>query len=409
MSAEEPVRTLDDLVLDRDTVERVKAWLDRPRGILVLWHPLGCGVSTMLRAMERQVSDRVAFLWELPEVVGSTRTVLGQRKVLVLDGIDHHFGTDPNATKKFLQCLETRAVPIILAGGHRRVTKAKVTRALASDDTVIQVPPLSDEAVVKALGPLTRDPLALFERCSRDFRHAYACASGGIDDERAIKDMLPDGLPALEYLLRHANAAHMPDMPFGHVCRIVCGDINMLTDGLFENYVHAVDDPEASNVILDLLQHCDTMHARVYTDPSSEYPEMAACLAGVRTCVSTRARRRHRDIKTFGSTWANTNHMFAKRHHLRALSLAGAGRSCPRPLLDLHMMRRMLLSDLPSQAPRMHALLDRSDTALWHLFSQVWKSGRQGPSYTKAALVDAARPSSRRGTKRPSSMARNCT
>lgn len=394
-----PQVSLEGLVLDRETVARVKAWLDQPAGIAVVWHPMGCGVTTMLRLLERQVADRVAFLWEIPNTMGSKHTVLGQRKILVLDGIDHFFGTDPNATKKFLECLEARAVPILLAGGHRRVTKAKVGRAMSSQDVVIQVPALSDEAVVRVLGPFTSDPLGLFARCSRDFRHAYACATSGIAEEHSIKDMLPDGLPALEYLLRHPDC-QLPEMPYEHVCRIVDGDVNMLVDGVFENYVHA---PGARlDAVLDLLGSGDIMHARVYIDPSTEYPEIAALLAGTRSFVATKGTAR-KAIKTFGSTWANTNHMFAKRHHLRALSLAGH-RDSPRPFMDLHMMRRMLLSDVPGQAPRMHAMLGDNDTALWHLFSQVWKSARrQGPSYTKAALVDAARPSSRRGTKRPSS------
>lgn len=404
---------LQDVVLDREVVDRVQTWLSSPRGVLVLWHPLGCGVSTMLRALETHVDAHTAFIWELPRdiatVAGSRHTVLGQRKVLVLDGIDHFFGTDPNVTKRFLGCLDDRPLPILLAGGHRRVTKAKVSRALRPTDTQITVPPLTPEAVSRVLGPLVADPVALFDQCSRDFRHAYEWAVGRGGH---IKDTVPDGLPALEYLLRHDSASHIPSMDFSGVVRMVDGDAAMLLDGAFENYVHAIDgDLTGACDILDLMGRCDVMHARVYVDPSSEYPELSTCLAGVHMHIPHGSRRRGsrltKPITTFGSVWANTNHMFAKKHHLRALSLAGKGLECPRPPLDMQCMRRMLLADVPRQAPRMHSLLGQEDTPLWHLFSQVWKSGRSGPSYTKAALVDAARPLSRRGTKRSSSSARS--
>jgi hypothetical protein len=411
--------TLDTLVIEREVVDRTLSWVRCPpaKGILVLWHPLGCGVSTMLRLIEHNVQDSTAFVWDVPTRGaggGSRHTVLGQTKIVVVDDVDHYFGTDQNHTKKLLSCLEKRPLPIVVAGGHRRVTRAKVTKLLrrSTDDVVIEVPPPSLEAIDRVLRPLgVVDPQGVLERCGGDFRHAYEWTVNG--QQGHTKDVVLDGLPALEYLLRHPDASSIPEMPYRDVSRMVDGDASMLVDGTFENYLHArglgghSSDPlDAAASVLDILEQCDVMHSRVYLDPSTEWPEVAACLAAVRFIVTPGTTAPGaKSIKTFGSVWANTNHMYARKNYVRRLGVAGGSR--PRDLEELQHMRHMLLADMSGQAPRMLRLLGDDDTALWHMVSQVWKSSRSGQRCTKAALVAAARPSTRRASKRPLSPDRN--
>jgi hypothetical protein len=115
----------DRLVLAESDVAAVVAWIEgcRQGDVLVMTSDgPGIGVSTMLSTIERETPS-IAYV-DAPDG-DSQRTVLGQKKILVIDPLDEYM-TEQSKQKRVTRYLETRPLPIIVTGIRRRVSKAKV-------------------------------------------------------------------------------------------------------------------------------------------------------------------------------------------------------------------------------------------------------------------------------------------
>jgi hypothetical protein len=212
------------------------------------------------------------------------------------------------------------------------------------------------------------NPEALWNASGGDFRHcleAWSMSQIGDDDASFLRDSIPDGIEALTTLLS------APTQSYPDAVRMADGDINLLVDGIFENYLDGIESVEDSSDILDVLQGCDAMQCHVYHDPSSEFPEMGGLLAGVEflPCRVTKRITKH------GTIWANENHRYTKAKLIRYLGIRGIDYTTAASI------RGMVCRDQHRQAPRLAAAY--GDQVVWNA-TRLWMKSAAGASYTKS-------------------------
>lgn len=367
----------DRLVIAESDVATVADWVIgcRKGDVLVITGDgPGIGVSTMLSTIEHETPS-IAYVTDAPDS-DSVRTVLGQKKILIIDPLDEYMA-EQSKQKRVTRYLDTRPLPIIVTGIRRRVSKAKVddiSRTVAKRRGVttvhISTPP-RDRAIdaLKRCG--VEDAGALWDASGGDFRHcleAWSMSQVGNHDASAtpfVRDMIPDGLDALTTLLS------APSQSYPDAVRMADGDISLLVDGIFENYLSGIESVHASSDILQILQMCDTMQCHVYHDPSSEFPEIGGLLAGVEflpCCVATR-------LTKHGTIWANENHRYTKAKLIRYLGIRGIDYTTAAAI------RGMVCHDQRAHAPRFADAY--GDQVVWNA-TRLWMKTAAGAGYTKS-------------------------
>lgn len=366
----------DRLVTAERDVAKVADWVQgcRKGDVLVITSDgPGIGVSTMLATIERDTPS-IAYVDDTLDG-DSVRTVLGQKKILVIDPLDE-FMAEQSKQKRVTRYLDTRPLPIIVTGIRRRVSKAKVddmSRTVAKRRGVTKIhieTPSRDRALDALRHYGVENPEAIWDASGGDFRHcieAWSMAKIGPApaDDLFVRESIPDGIQALATLLSE------PSQSYPDAVRMADGDINLIVDGIFENYLDGIDSVDASSDILEILQACDAMQYHVYHDPSSEFPEMGGVLAGVEflPCCVTKTITKH------GTIWANENHRYTKAKLIRHLQMRGID------FTTAAAIRGMVCQDQYTQAPRLANAYGHE--TVWNA-TRLWMKSAVGASYTKA-------------------------
>ena len=318
----------DDLLILKQDVDVVLRWMETcQRGdvLVITQESPGCGVSTMLRSLERSLSSEIVFHIDSP-IGHGLRTVLGQKKIIMIDPLDEYL-LDQAKNQRISSLFDTRPLPIIIAGIHRRVSRAKIddsfstVRARAGVTRLhINAPTLERASTFLKKTGMSKDSIeSVWKESCGDFRHCLASNSmPDMPDSRVatqfVRESIPDGLQALRVLL------DTPSQTYPESVRMVDGDINLLIDGVFENYTDGIGNLEAAGGILDVLTTADALQAYVYHDPSSEFPEISGALAGIQwlPCVV-----KGNSITKHGTVWAKENHKHTKTKLYRQITSRG--------------------------------------------------------------------------------------
>jgi hypothetical protein len=355
--------SLDTLLLDPDFIENVVSWIKTAHEGVLLIHQsqVGAGVTTMLDLLEEQIQT-VSFLHTLD--IGSGKiNVIGQRKILVLDPFDCDI-VDATRMKKIQTIIDGRLAPIIIAGFHRRGTLAKLSTILKkSIVTDIRVPKIDDTRAVEYLQTLGHpDATTAWKRSGGDLRSCIESLSIG-----DVRERLPDGVDALRTLLS------TPDRPFSDMCRVAEGDSTIMIDGMFENYIHAVDNDDLVSVsnALEIIEKCDGLQTLMYRYPNIEvHDQIAALVAGVSSTCNVNSTK---PIEKYGTVWARRNHAIVKAGVQKSVSMEG-----------LHPDTIPFIRDMLFRGGdrAVQTLQDIHPDTLWKI-TTLWPRGQKKALYTK--------------------------
>ena len=362
------------LLISQEHVHAVQTWLDTcARGdvLIITSDTPGCGVTTMLRSLDAARDDICMYVGE--PVGSGQRTVLGQKKIIVIDPLDEYVA-DQTRQKHVSSIMTTRPLPLIITGIRRRVSRAKIDDAFETvvkrqGVTRLHIPTPETSRAVSMLTALgVRDAARAWDASQGDFRHCLVSNMGGEDDDPSMhmKATCPDGLEALTCLLSE------PTHSFPEAVRMADGDVNLLIDGVFENYLDGTDDDfETMTDVLDALTTVDTMQAYVYHDPSSEFPEIAGILGGIEF-LPCHVRS---IIKKHGTVWAKENHKYTKAKLMRYIKSQGVDPE------TAAWIRGMVCRDAPRTTPRLAEAY--GSQTVWNA-TRLWMKSASRASYTKA-------------------------
>jgi hypothetical protein len=365
------------LVIPKDRVDTIADWVHActPGDVLVITSEVpGCGVTTMLETLER--GDHITYIRDPTQCGYGTKTVLGEKKILLIDPFDEYI-IDQTKQKRVMEQLDERTLPIIVAGIRRRVSKAKIDDAFGTIakrkrvTTVHIEKPDRDTAIniLKSLGIV--NPGAIWDESGGDFRHCIESSSmPQTEDASFVRECIPDGIEALTRLLSRSDSRAYKD-----TVRMTDGDINLLIDGVFENYTSGIDSLDTASDVLDILERCDVMQNYIYHDPSSEYQEISGLLAGVQylPCCVTKHITKH------GTIWAKENHKYTKAKLVRYLKSRGL---C---MDDASCIREMVCQDPGTQTPRLTDAY--GSKAVWNA-TRLWMKRASAAGYTKKRHED---------------------
>lgn len=367
------IPAVSDLLIAPESVQAVQSWLDecRPGHVLVITSASpGCGVTTMLASLDRARSD-VAMYRDEPLGSGWF-TVLHQKKIQVIDPLDEYMA-DQSKQKHVTSIIEQRRVPIIIMGIRRRVSRAKIDDAFGTISkrkgvTRLHIPAPETDRAVSILGRLgIENAKGVWDACRGDFRHCLASTQmpDSTDPARFVKTTFPDGLEALTCLLGP------PQHTYPDAVRMTDGDVNLLIDGVFENYTDGVASIEDAGSVLDALEAVDSMQEYIYHDPSSEFPELSGILAGIEFLPV----HVQRDITKHGTVWAKENHKYTKAKLYRGITARGIHPE------TIAWIREFVCHHPATQAPRLAEAYGAS--TIWNA-SRLWMKTASRASYTKA-------------------------
>jgi len=326
----------------------------------------------MLRSIDASRNDICMYRGE--PIGSGVQTVLGQKKIIVIDPLDEYIA-DQTRQKHVSSIMTGRPVPLIITGIRRRVSRAKIDDAFETvvkrqGVTRLHIPtPEASKAVALLTSLGVRDAERVWYASRCDFRH---CLVSNISSDDAdtdvtmnVKSTFPDGLEALTCLLSE------PQHSFPEAVRMADGDINLLIDGVFENYTHGTESFDTISDILDALTVVDTMQAYVYHDPSSEFPEIAGILGGIEflPCRVTTTIKKH------GTVWAKENHKYTKAKLMRYIKSQGIDHE------TVAWIRDMVCRDAASSTPRLVEAY--GSKTVWNA-TRLWMKSASRASYTKA-------------------------
>jgi hypothetical protein len=366
----ESPKTFDDLLLDRDQIAEVKDWLLHGEGICVLTQEqTGCGVSTMISMLLKTLEDRVHPI-TCVEHGTNTMSVLGQKKVMVLDPLECVL-MDQSVSRKVPALLADPKIPILIAGFKRRISIAKLEDMLKKCKSVpikrLHIEGIRDEDAHRFLASKgCTNPEHVWKESDHDLRHSLMSIQSA-----SIKERLPDGIDGLRELLEGSSTRTYREM-----VRVIEHDPTIMLDGLYENYIHGIPssggDMRICDNVLDAIGLSDIFAANRFTSTCYDMqPEVYGTLAGI-GYMGLRLRKK---IETFGTMWARENHRHSKQALLRKVSLAGAHKD------DLPFIRSMLYQNPETQAPRFAALY--GDKALWDI-TRLWTRSAREMKYTSS-------------------------
>ena len=308
------------IALDPQFVASVESWLtsgDAGGRVLVLSQSqTGSGVSSMLHRLQSR--HDASFVYVSCGTHSSKRTVLMQRKIMLLDPPDEEF-LDPARTAALARLIETPDIPIVIAGFKRRSIVAKLNAMLkkcTGHVVRMEVPPLEDAV---ALAVLFRDaddrgiPRDRIERAwhrTHDLRHCLETISSRSAD---VREILPDGTEGLRAILQPTTST---SWTFTDRCRIAEGDQTIMVDGSFENYWNGLDSIEDASDVMEALCVADRLQACSFSNPTFDPSSLTASLVAG---LSTHHVNVKGQIRTFGTVWARQNHQVVKRRQLAKL------------------------------------------------------------------------------------------
>jgi len=314
---------LDELLFSRvdggDFVESVNRWIDEASDdiLCIEASQVGCGVTTMLGLFE-QTKSNVAFV-RSPVDTMSARNVIGQKNVIVIDDLDSFTAYD---FQRVATCIEQCKVPIILAGWHRRCTQTKIQALVKQKHgkrvKTIAAPRLTSEIAVAYLASLGHpDPDRAWKTTHGDLRACILSIATG-----DVYDTFPDGVDGLTELLSAPSGTN--PLTYDQRVRMVSCDPTLFVNGVFENYITCVDQPdiEACSRILDSLAHCDFLETAMYRNPAVDFHGHIAATVGA-VPSTTNALCPSKPIETHGTVWARYNHYATKRKTVQSIERAG--------------------------------------------------------------------------------------
>jgi len=382
-----------DLLIDASDVERVTVWLrECTRGdiLVITSESSGCGVSTMIRSLESSLSNEIAFFTDEPFGYG-LRTILGQKKIILIDPLDEYMA-DQAKQMKVSSIFDTRPLPIVVTGIRRRVSRAKIddifgTVSKRKGVTKLHIPAPPRELAFRILSRLgVQDPGPAWDASKGDFRHCLSTLMMPDTDQRTsvqfVRDSIPDGIPALSKLL----APPGEEITYSDTVRMVDSDINLIMDGVFENYTDGVDqtDFETIEKVLDSLDVCDRLQTSVYSDPSSEYPEISGSLSGVQwmRCHVTTPITKH------GTVWAKENHKYTKMKLRKYLTTQGIHPDTIDTIRRIACQRDDTISDRPTFPNSKRLIQAYGSKAVWNA-TRLWIKTATAAGYTKTRHEDS--------------------
>jgi len=377
--------TLNDLLLDREAVEKVRDWLLHGSGVMVLTQEqTGCGVSTMISLLLDQLQDRVHAIDTTD--TGTAMSVLGQKKVIVLDPFEAVLG-DQTMSKHLATLLTSPKIPILIAGFKRRITISKLEDMLKrckSTVTRLTVRGIRDDAAHAYLASLgCKDARGVWERSDRDLRHAVLSLRSS-----HMKEHLPDGIDGLRAVLEGAG-----DRTYADMVRVVENDPTIMLDGLFENYIGATPDIHVTSTVMDTICAAEIFAAQKYASTCHDMqPELYGTLAGL-GFMNLKLRK---PIEKYGTYWARENHRHTKKALCRRIAISGAHAE------DLPFIRNMLYADPESQAPKLATLYGEKE--LWDI-TRLWTQTARAAQYTSsrhASLIAPDHPPKRQKKRKKS-------
>lgn len=147
---------------------------------------------------------------------------------------------------------------------------------------------------------------------THDLRH---CLESMQANGTTTREILPDGTDGLRAVLQQSTTR-----TFGDRCRIAEGDSTIMVDGVFENYVHGLDDVENATGVMDTLCLADLLESASYQTPTFDPSGLTAALVAGVAVNDVHVTRK---IETFGTVWARTNHRVVKHKQLVRLARHG--------------------------------------------------------------------------------------
>ena len=317
-------------LLNPSRVQAVRDWMQHAtRGLLVLTAAQrGCGVTALLDALVKELSIDPLWLHQpiraargfLDDGTKNARTALGMKKILIIDPFDSVCTESTCATDvtEFLKRGLSR-VPVIIAGHHLRVHRAKVQDILKKLDAAhvqcIHFPALDDAAVVAALGGGDAAKTA-WETSGKDLRNCiqalHFSASG-----TCVKAARYDGFDAITRMITE-DAVTLRE-----AAGLVEGDENMIAGGLFENYP-LWSSMGASRRISENMSVADVFESAMYgrclwglTGPRG------VCIAGVAVETPTTTPAAPLPIMDkYGTVWSRENNKRTKEKIVHAVRMA---------------------------------------------------------------------------------------
>jgi hypothetical protein len=371
-------RSVDDILINAESIDSIRTWLLHGDGICVVsQEQTGCGVSTLLTLLAETLSDSIDVLQTLDTGTTSTMTVLGQKKVLVIDPLETLLMADQVASRALPSMLANPPVPILISGFQRRVSVAKLEDMLKKCKhkpiTRIHIPPLQDERVYTFLASLgCQDPKAVWKESGGDLRHSIMSLGN-----TSIKDRLPDGAEGLHEILSGTSTRSYADM-----IRVIENDPTIMMDGLFENYVHGTNDPAVCGDVLDAISATDLFHTHQY---NTTVHDMVDDIYGVLAGIAYMGIRLNKPIHTFGTVWARENHKYSKVALMKKIMRENAS-MVPE---NLPHMRRMIYTDPERQVPRLAA--SYGDKSIWNV-TRLWPQSARLEKYTTSKHASLLQP-----------------
>jgi hypothetical protein len=372
-------RSVDDILINAESIDSIRTWLLHGDGICVIsQEQTGCGVSTLLTLLTETLSDSIEVLHTLDTGTTSKMTVLGQKKVLVIDPLETLLMADQVASRALPSLLANPPVPILIAGFQRRVSFAKLEDMLKKckhkSITRIHIPPLQSDRVCTYLASLgCSDPQAVWKESGGDLRHSIMSLGN-----TSIKDRLPDGAEGLHEILSGTSTRSYADL-----IRVIENDPTIMMDGLFENYVHGTNDPVVCSEVLDAISATDLFHTHQYT---TTVHDMTDDIYGVLAGIGYMGIRLNKPIHTFGTVWARENHKYSKVALLKKIMRENA------PFMNMENiphMRHMIYTDPEGQVPRLAS--SYGDKSIWNV-TRLWPQSARLEKYTTSKHASLLQP-----------------
>lgn len=335
-------------------VSEFRAWVRRARGgdvMVVTSFSPGVGVSHMIQhVISGEGMEPVPLLAGgktkafLTDASTSVVTVDFKHKVLVLDPMDALL-SDVTAGVELLDFLKAACkLPIVAAGFLQRSSRTRLLSALPKKTTVVtalQVTSLDEDAVrryLRAQAP-SADSLkieAAWQAAYGDVRAAAHSLRLGLGD---AKDRVVDGVEAIEALLYSRPTV-------ADAIRMQHGDVNMVTMGVFENYLRVTKDLDACVAVADAYSHADIVDECMYGKQQWDLDDLYGALSAATPAVCIRDARKTAgvSIEKFGTQWSRNNNQRSKEKVMRGVAHDFLMRGIQIPVQDMTFLRDIVSS-----------------------------------------------------------------
>lgn len=343
-------------MLDAEVSARIGSWVASAKGgdVAFVYAPTpGCGLSTTLDGVldpQRYEVIKISggqykLKSFLVDVVSSAIAVSLKKKVLLLDPIDALF-SDQVASMDLGECMRSHLpkVPIVIAGFRQRSSTGRAEdifhKKFGYAPSTFVYPSIRAERAVEVLGrkfpDVSEDVIhEVWDLCQGDVRSATNALE--FENSGAVKDTVCDGADAVKKII-------FEEVPVKEATRILDGDVNMVSMGIFENY--CVVEPLNGDVS-DAFSLADVVDEMVFGKQKWELLDFYLVLvAGVpgQLLRPSETGKALPKIDKFGSVWSRSNNMRAKLKVFKnvQLNLVEKTQKSRLGITDVAMLRHMV-------------------------------------------------------------------